>query len=59
MLSGRLQGFIPQTLAHFEEHILTLHTACMGVCEEGSRDFVSCMAYHDIVLLVLVLLVDL
>jgi hypothetical protein len=26
MLSGRLQGFIPQKLAHFEEHILTLHT---------------------------------
>jgi hypothetical protein len=24
--SGRLQGFIPQKLAHFEEHILTLHT---------------------------------
>jgi hypothetical protein len=41
MLSGRLQGFIPQKLAHFEENILTLHTACMGVCEEGYRDFVS------------------
>jgi hypothetical protein len=26
MRSGRLQGFIPQKLAHFEEHILTLHT---------------------------------
>jgi hypothetical protein len=26
MLSGRLQGFIPQKMAHFEEHILTLHT---------------------------------
>jgi hypothetical protein len=26
MLSGRLQGFIHQKLAHFEEHILTLHT---------------------------------
>jgi hypothetical protein len=26
LLSGRLQGFIPQKLAHFEEHILTLHT---------------------------------
>jgi hypothetical protein len=26
MLSGRLRGFIPQKLAHFEEHILTLHT---------------------------------
>jgi Ran GTPase-activating protein (RanGAP) involved in mRNA processing and transport len=25
MLSGRLQGFIPQKLAHFEEHMLTLH----------------------------------
>jgi hypothetical protein len=24
--SGRLQGFIPQELTHFEEHILTLHT---------------------------------
>jgi hypothetical protein len=24
--SGRLQGFIPQKLARFEEHILTLHT---------------------------------
>jgi hypothetical protein len=23
--SGRLRGFIPQKLAHFEEHILTLH----------------------------------
>jgi hypothetical protein len=27
MLSGQLQGFIPQKMAHFEEHILTLHTA--------------------------------
>jgi hypothetical protein len=27
MRSGRLQGFIPQKLAHFEEHILMLHTA--------------------------------
>jgi hypothetical protein len=26
MRSCRLQGFIPQKLAHFEEHILTLHT---------------------------------
>jgi hypothetical protein len=26
MLSDRLQEFIPQKLAHFEEHILTLHT---------------------------------
>jgi hypothetical protein len=26
MRSGRLQGFIPQKLAHFDEHILTLHT---------------------------------
>jgi hypothetical protein len=25
--SVRLQGFIPQKLAHFEEHILTLHRA--------------------------------
>jgi hypothetical protein len=30
MLSGRLQGFIPQKLAHFEEHIVTLHTARAG-----------------------------
>jgi hypothetical protein len=28
--SGRLQGFIPQKLAHFEEHILTLHTVCVS-----------------------------
>jgi hypothetical protein len=28
VLSGRLQGFIPKKMAHFEEHILTLHTAC-------------------------------
>jgi hypothetical protein len=28
MLSGRLQGFIPPKLAHFEEHILALHKAC-------------------------------
>jgi hypothetical protein len=27
MLSGRLLGFIPQTLAHFEQHILTLQRA--------------------------------
>jgi hypothetical protein len=35
MLSGRLQGFIPQKLAHFEEHILTLHTG--GNCAIGER----------------------
>jgi hypothetical protein len=28
MRSGRLQAFIPQKMAHFEEHILTLHTVC-------------------------------
>jgi hypothetical protein len=28
MASGRLQGFFPQNLAHFEEHILKLHTEC-------------------------------
>jgi hypothetical protein len=28
MLSGRLQSFIPRKRAHFEEHILTLHTGC-------------------------------
>jgi hypothetical protein len=31
MFSGRLQGFIPQKLAHFEEHILTMHTGCSPV----------------------------
>jgi hypothetical protein len=31
MLSGRLQGFIHQKLAHFEEHILMLHTERCGV----------------------------
>jgi hypothetical protein len=39
MRSGRLYGFIPQTLAHFEEHILTLHTArvqrCHATCSES------------------------
>jgi hypothetical protein len=33
MLSVRLQGFIPQKLAHFEKHILTLHT----VRRQGER----------------------
>jgi hypothetical protein len=33
--SGRLQGFIPQKLAHFEEHILTLHTACACETQKG------------------------
>jgi hypothetical protein len=45
MLSGRLQGFIPQKLAHFEEHILTLHTvrpvamayACLAYIPEASE----------------------
>jgi hypothetical protein len=40
MRSGRLQGFIPQNLAHFEEHILTLHTACAGPNDK-------CLDTHD------------
>jgi hypothetical protein len=34
MLSGRLQGFIPQNLADFEVHTLTLHT----VRSNGGQD---------------------
>jgi hypothetical protein len=34
MLSGRLQSFIPQKLALFEVHILTLHT----VRSNGGQD---------------------
>jgi hypothetical protein len=30
MLSGRLQGIIPQALAHFEKHILKLHAVRPG-----------------------------
>jgi hypothetical protein len=32
MLSGRLQGFIPRELAHFQDHVLTLHTAFTFRC---------------------------
>jgi hypothetical protein len=42
MRSGRLQGFIPQKLAHFEEHILTLHTACT------EENFLPPSFYRDI-----------
>jgi hypothetical protein len=37
ILSGRLQRFIPQKLAHFEEHILTLHTGCTKSKHMGVR----------------------
>jgi hypothetical protein len=30
MLSGRFQGFVPKTWAHFQDHILLLHTVCIS-----------------------------